>query len=57
VEPSGRRVVERLHPEAAPMVWRPRLAASNRVSRAFVVWTERDGDRSRLRLLRWDVGR
>jgi hypothetical protein len=57
VESSGRRVVERLHPEAAPMVWRPRLAASNRVPRAFVVWTERDGERSRLRLLRWDVGR
>jgi len=57
VESSGRRVVERLHPEAAPLVWRPRLAASNRVPRAFVVWTERDGERSRLRLLRWDVGR
>jgi len=57
VESSGRRVVERLHPESAPLVWRPRLAASNRVPRAFVVWTERDGERSRLRLLRWDVGR
>lgn len=57
VEPSGRRVIERLTGSRAGEAVRPQIAASNRMRQAFVAWTERDGNARQLRLLRWDIGR
>ncbi len=57
VEASGRRIVERLSPDGVRGAVRPQVAASNTKRKAFVAWTERDGDELRLQLLRWNVGR
>jgi len=57
VEASGRRVVERLTVPGARGASRPQVAASNTNRRAYVVWTEREENRMRVRLKRWEVGR
>jgi hypothetical protein len=57
IEASGRRVVERIAVAEARGVQRPQLAANNKLARAFVAWSERNGAEERLRMLRWDVGR
>lgn len=57
IEASGRRLAERLAVPGAGAAVRPQVAATNRVPRAYVAWTEGDGAARHLRVLRWDVGR
>ena len=57
VEASGRRVVERLTVPGVRGASRPQVAASNTSRRAYVAWTEREENRMRVRLKRWEVGR
>ncbi len=57
VEPSGHRIAERHVPLGTSGVVRPQVATSNRDRNAYVVWTEEYVDRTRVRMLRWELGR
>ena len=57
VESSGRRLVERFVVPGTRGASHPKVAATPADKHAYVVWTAREGERSMLRIARWDVGR
>jgi hypothetical protein len=57
VEASGRRIAERLDPPGVLGASRPQVASSNRDPNAYVAWTESRDGHSRVRMLRWELGR
>lgn len=57
VEASGHRIAERLTPPGIHGASRPQVASSNRDRNAYVIWTESRDGRSRVRMLRWTLGR
>ena len=57
VESSGRRLVERFTVPGTNGASHPKIASMPSSKVAYVAWSAKDGDRTRLHLARWDVGR
>jgi hypothetical protein len=57
IKASGTRVAERfVIPDSKGAAY-PRIAAAPGGKTAYVAWTQKTGERSRIQLAKWDVGR
>ncbi|MEQ1832233.1 MAG: sialidase family protein [Candidatus Eisenbacteria bacterium] len=57
VESSGRRLVERFTVPGTSGATHPKIASSPASKLAYVAWSAKEADRTRLHVARWEVGR